>query len=138
MMNQVGIVGRLTKDPTMRVMSEGRIHTSFIVAVSRNYKNQRGDVETDFVLCSTWGKPAHNVSKYCVKGSLVAVTGRLQSRHYDKEDGSRVYVTEVLGDQIRFLDKKRPKEETVRKQPEPGSEADFDFQPPGTASVTSS
>lgn len=136
-MNQVGIVGRLTKDPAMRVMSEGRIHTSFIVAVSRNYKNQRGEVETDFVLCSTWGKPAHNVSKYCSKGSLVAVTGRLQSRHYDKEDGSRVYVTEVLGDQIRFLDKKRPKEEAAHKPPEPGSEADFDFQPPGTANVIS-
>ncbi|CEG21955.1 Single-stranded DNA-binding protein SsbB [Planococcus massiliensis] len=136
-MNQVGIVGRLTKDPTMRVMSEGRVHTSFIVAVSRNYKNQRGEVETDFVLCSTWGKPAHNVSKYCTKGSLVAVTGRLQSRHYDKEDGSRVYVTEVLGDQIRFLDKKRPKEEAAPKPLEPGSEADFDFQPPGTATVIS-
>lgn len=110
-MNQVGIVGRLTKDPTMRVMSEGRVHTSFIVAVSRNYKNQRGEVETDFVLCSTWGKPAHNVSKYCTKGSLVAVTGRLQSRHYDKE--------------------------AAPKPLEPGSEADFDFQPPGTATVIS-
>lgn len=136
-MNQVGIVGRLTKDPAMRVMSEGRVHTSFIVAVSRNYKNQRGEVETDFVLCSTWGKPAHNVSKYCSKGSLVAVTGRLQSRHYDREDGSRVYVTEVLGDQIRFLDKKRSKEEAAPKTLEPGSEADFDFQPPGTATVIS-
>jgi single-strand DNA-binding protein len=131
-MNQVGIVGRLTKDPTMRVMGEGRIHTSFIVAVSRNYKNQKGEVETDFVLCSAWGRSAHNISKYCTKGSLVAVTGRLQSRHYNKEDGSRVYVTEVLGDQIRFLDKRKGKEESVHKQPEPQSAEDFDFQPPGT------
>ncbi|MBZ5202096.1 single-stranded DNA-binding protein [Planomicrobium chinense] len=134
-MNQVGIVGRLTKDPAMRVMNEGRIHTSFIVAVSRNYKNQKGEVETDFVLCSTWGRPAHNVSKYCTKGSLVAVTGRLHSRHYDKEDGTRVYVTEVVGDQIRFLDKRKGKEETAHRQPEPESEADFDFQPPGTEGV---
>lgn len=134
-MNQVGIVGRLTKDPAMRVMNEGRIHTSFIVAVSRNYKNQKGEVETDFVLCSTWGRPAHNVSKYCTKGSLVAVTGRLHSRHYDKEDGTRVYATEVVGDQIRFLDKRKGKEETAHRQPEPESEADFDFQPPGTEGV---
>ncbi|MDN7244739.1 single-stranded DNA-binding protein [Planococcus shenhongbingii] len=134
-MNQVGIVGRLTKDPVSRVMSEGRIHTSFIVAVSRNYKNQKGEIETDFVLCSSWGRPAQNISKYCVKGSLIAVTGRLQSRHYDKEDGTRVYVTEVLGDQIRFLDKRKEKEESAHRQPEPESEADFDFQPPGTDGV---
>lgn len=133
-MNQVGIVGRLTKDPVMRVMSEGRVHTSFIVAVSRNYKNQKGVTETDFVLCSAWGRPAHNISKYCVKGSLVAVTGRLQSRHYDKEDGTRVYVTEVAGDQIRFLDNRKPKEESAQREPE--SEEDFDFQPPGTDHVS--
>ncbi|MDN7241772.1 single-stranded DNA-binding protein [Planococcus sp. N028] len=134
-MNQVGIVGRLTKDPVTRVLNEGRVHTSFIVAISRNYKNQKGDVETDFVLCSTWGRPAHNVSKYCHKGSLVAVTGRLQSRHYDKDDGTRVYVTEVLGDQIRFLDRKKAIEETAHKQPVPESEEDFDFRPPGTEQV---
>ncbi|PSL40643.1 single-strand DNA-binding protein [Planomicrobium soli] len=134
-MNQVGIVGRLTKDPVTRVMNEGRVHTSFIVAISRNYKNQKGDVETDFVLCSTWGRPAHNVSKFCHKGSLVAVTGRLQSRHYDKDDGTRVYVTEVLGDQIRFLDKKKTIEETAHKQLEPQSEEDFDFQSPGTEQI---
>ncbi|MCH4826855.1 MAG: single-stranded DNA-binding protein [Planococcus sp. (in: firmicutes)] len=134
-MNQVGIVGRLTKDPSMRVMNEGRIHTSFIVAVSRNYKNQKGETETDFVLCSTWGRPAHNVSKYCVKGSLVAVTGRLQSRSYDKEDGTRIYVTEVLGDQIRFLDKRKTQEETTSQQETPQNDADFDFQPPETEQV---
>lgn len=133
-MNQVGIVGRLTKDPVMRVMTEGRVHTSFVVAVSRNYKNQKGDVETDFVLCSTWGRPAHNIHKYCSKGSLVAVTGRLQSRHYDREDGSRVYVTEVLGDQIRFLDKRKDKEE-VQSQAVPETDADFDFRPPATEGV---
>ncbi len=133
-MNQVGIVGRLTKDPVMRELSEGRVHTSFVVAVSRNYKNQKGEVETDFVLCSSWGRPAQNISKYCSKGALVAVSGRLQSRFYDKEDGTRVYVTEVLGDQIRFLDKKKNKTETVQREPE--SASDFDFPPPTTVEVT--
>lgn len=134
-MNQVGLVGRLTKDPTSRMLSEGRIHTSFIVAVSRNYKNQKGVVESDFVLCSTWGRSALNVSKYCVKGSLVSVAGRLQSRHYDKEDGTRVYVTEVVGDQIRFLDNRKQKAETASQQQEPESEKDFDFLPPETEKV---
>ena len=134
-MNQVGIVGRMTKDPTTRVLSEGRVHTSFILAVSRNFKNQKGEIESDFVLCSTWGRPAQNVSKYCFKGSLVAVSGRLQTRYYDKDDGTRVYVSEVVGDQVRFLDKKKAQEETVRQQHEPESEADFDFQPPGTEAI---
>lgn len=134
-MNQVGIVGRMTKDPTTRVLSEGRVHTSFIVAVSRNFKNQKGDIESDFVLCSTWGRPAENVAKYCFKGSLVAVSGRLQTRYYDKDDGTRVYVTEVVGDQVRFLDKKKTQEENVRRQREPESEADFDFEPPETEAI---
>lgn len=134
-MNQVGMVGRLTKDPVTRTLNEGRIHTSFVVAVARNYRNQKGDIESDFVLCSTWGKPAVNISKYCVKGSLVAVAGRLQSRYYDKDDGLRVYVTEVLAEQVRFLDRKKAQEETARQQREPESEADFDFQPPGTEKI---
>ncbi|TAA72906.1 single-stranded DNA-binding protein [Planococcus salinarum] len=129
-MNQVGLVGRLTKDPTSRTLSEGRVHTTFVVAVSRSYKNQRGEIETDFVLCSTWGRPAVNVAKFCVKGSLVAVSGRLQSRHYDKENGGRVYVTEILADQIRFLDRRKAQEETAPSQKEPESEADFDFPVP--------
>ncbi|HSJ38662.1 MAG TPA: single-stranded DNA-binding protein [Planococcus sp. (in: firmicutes)] len=129
-MNQVGLVGRLTKDPSSRTLSEGRVNTTFIVAVSRNYKNLKGEIETDFVLCSTWGRPAVNVEKFCVKGSLVAISGRLQSRHYDKEDGTRVYVTEVLADQIRFLDRRKAQEETAPLQKEPESEADFDFPVP--------
>lgn len=129
-MNQVGLVGRLTKDPSSRTISEGRVHTTFIVAVSRNFKNQRGEIESDFVLCSTWGRPAVNVAKYCVKGSLVAISGRLQSRHYDKDDGTRVYVTEIAADQVRFLDRRKAQEETAPLQKEPESEADFDFPVP--------
>ncbi|MFD1031825.1 single-stranded DNA-binding protein [Metaplanococcus flavidus] len=129
-MNQVGLVGRLTKDPSSWTLSEGRVHTTFIVAVSRNFKNQKGEIESDFVLCSTWGRHAVNVAKYCVKGSLVAISGRLQSRHYDKEDGSRIYVTEIAADQVRFLDRRKAQEETAPIQKEPESEADFDFPVP--------
>ena len=134
-MNQVGLVGRLTKDPATWTLSEGRVHTTFIVAVSRNYKNQKGEIESDFVLCSTWGRPAVNVAKYCVKGSLVAISGRLQSRHYDKENGARVYITEIAADQVRFLDRRKAQEETAPMQKEPESEADFDFPVPETEPV---
>lgn len=136
-MNQVGIVGRLTKDPSMRVLGEGRVHTTFVVAISRNFRNQRGEIESDYVLCSTWGRTAQNVAKYCMKGSQVAITGRIQSRHYDKEDGSRVYVTEVIGDQVRFLDKRKPTDDLIPKRTEADSNAEFDFQPPETEQVNS-
>lgn len=134
-MNQVGMVGRLTKDPSMREMSEGRTKTSFILAVSRNFKNVQGEIEADFVLCSVWGKQAQNVAKYCVKGSLIALSGRLQSRHYDREDGTRAYVTEVIGEHVRFLDNRKAKEEEGQGQSVPQSESDFNFQPPGTTGI---
>jgi single-strand DNA-binding protein len=107
-LNQVALVGRITKDPILRKISEGRVQTSFVLAVNRNFKNQKGELETDFVLCTMWGKPAENTAKHCGKGSLIGVGGRIQSRSYEREDKSRVYVTEVIGEDVRFiLTKKR-------------------------------
>lgn len=107
-LNQVALVGRITKDPILKRISEGRVQTSFILAVNRNFKNQKGEMETDFVLCTMWGKPAENTAKHCGKGSLIGVGGRIQSRSYEREDKSRVYVTEVIGEDVRFiLTKKR-------------------------------
>jgi single-strand DNA-binding protein len=107
-LNQVALVGRITKDPILRRISEGRVQTSFVLAVNRNFKNQKGEMETDFVLCTMWGKPAENTAKHCGKGSLIGVGGRIQSRSYEREDKSRVYVTEVIGEDVRFiLTKKR-------------------------------
>ena len=106
-MNQVALVGRITKDPVLRRLSEGRLQSSFILAVNRNFKNQKGEVDADFVLCTTWGKLAENTAKHCGKGSLVAVGGRIQSRTYEREDQSRVFVTEVVGEEVRFLATKR-------------------------------
>ncbi|MBE1555681.1 single-stranded DNA-binding protein [Sporosarcina limicola] len=106
-MNQVALVGRITKDLILRRVSEGRVQTSFVLAVNRNFKNQKGEVDTDFVLCTMWGKPAENAAKYCGKGSLIGVGGRIQSRSFEREDKSRVYVTEVIGEDIRFISTKQ-------------------------------
>ncbi|NYF23518.1 single-stranded DNA-binding protein [Sporosarcina sp. JAI121] len=107
-MNQVALVGRITKDPILRRVSQGRVQTSFVLAVNRNFKNQKGEVETDFVLCTMWGKPAENTAKHCGKGSLIGIGGRIQARSYERADKSRVYVTEVIGEDVRFiLTKKR-------------------------------
>ena len=102
-MNQVALVGRITKDPVLREISMGRDQTSFVLAVNRSFKNAQGDVDADFILCSVWGKLAENTAKHCGKGSLIGVTGRMQSRSYEREGRSRVYVTEVICEQVRFL-----------------------------------
>ncbi|KAA0955628.1 single-stranded DNA-binding protein [Sporosarcina sp. ANT_H38] len=116
-MNQVALVGRITKDPILRKVSEGRVQTSFVLAVNRNFKNQKGEVETDFVLCTMWGKAAENTAKHCGKGSLVGVGGRIQSRSYERADKSRVYVTEVIGEDVRFiLTKKRSNDNLYSEQ----------------------
>lgn len=102
-MNQVALVGRVTKDPMLREISSGRVQSSFILAVSRNFKNAQGNVDADFILCSVWGNLAENTAKHCGKGSLIGVSGRIQSRSFEREDNSRVYVTEVIPDNIQFL-----------------------------------
>ncbi|MED3561198.1 single-stranded DNA-binding protein [Bacillus xiapuensis] len=105
MINQVTLVGRLTKDPELKTTVEGTPVVQISLAVSRNFRNHNGEIETDFVSCTIWRKAAENTAHYCRKGSVVGVTGRLQTRHYEKE-GKRVYVTEVIAEQIRFLSTK--------------------------------
>ncbi|WP_432363733.1 single-stranded DNA-binding protein [Sporosarcina sp. UB5] len=116
-MNQVALVGRVTKDPILRRLSEGRLQTSFILAVNRKFKNQQGEVDADFILCTAWGKTAENTAKHCGKGSLIGVGGRIQSRTYEREDKSRVFVTEVIGEEIRFLSTKRRENDNLYGEP---------------------
>ncbi len=102
-MNKAIIIGRLTRDPEMRTTGSGINSTSFTVAVSRNYANQNGERETDFINCVAWRKQAENISKYCTKGTQVAVEGRIQTRSYDAQDGTKRYVTEIIADNVTFL-----------------------------------
>lgn len=102
-LNQVALVGRMTKDPKLREISRDRVQSSFVLAVNRHFKNAQGEVEADFILCTLWGKLAENTVKHCGKGSLISVSGRIQSRTYEREDKSRVYVTEVIADRVQFI-----------------------------------
>ncbi len=102
-MNKAIIIGRLTRDPEMRTTASGVNSTTFTVAVSRNYTNQSGERDTDFLNCVTWRKQAENVAKYCKKGTQVAVEGRIQTRNYDAQDGTKRYVTEIIADNVTFL-----------------------------------
>ena len=107
-MNQVGLVGRVTKDPVLRQLSENRMYTNFTLAINRNFKNSEGNIEADFVSCIAWGKLAERVVKYCGKGSLIGVNGRLQSRTYTNRENQKVYTTEAAVEDVRFYVLKMP------------------------------
>ncbi|MFS0865480.1 single-stranded DNA-binding protein [Fredinandcohnia sp. 179-A 10B2 NHS] len=103
MINQVILVGRLTKDPDLRYTQEGKAVANVTLAVSRNFKSSGGEVEADFVNCTLWRKTAENTANFCKKGSILGVTGRIQTRNYQNNDGKKVYVTEVLADSVKFM-----------------------------------
>ena len=110
MINQVTLVGRLTKDPDLRITQDGISVTNVTVAVNRPFRNQQGEIGADFVQCTLWKRTAENTAQYCRKGSLVGVTGRIQTRYYENREGKRVYVTEVFAETVKFLESKRSKE----------------------------
>lgn len=112
-LNNVSIVGRLTKAPEVRTVADGKSVGRFTLAVNRNFKNQQGENDVDFILCTAWGKLAEHIVKYCGKGSQVGVIGRLQSRNYTNDEGKRIYITDVLALEVRFLQLKNP-EPTVK------------------------
>lgn len=105
-MNKVVLIGRLTKDPELRYTSSNVPAASFTLAVNRNFQNQNGVREADFINIVMWRKQAETVKKYLTKGSLISIEGRIQTRSYDGADGKRVYVTEVIADNFEFLESK--------------------------------
>lgn len=104
MINNVTVVGRLTRAVDLRYTSNGTAYASFTLATDRDFKNQNGEKETDFINCVMWRKPAENLANYTKKGSLIGVEGRIQTRNYDNQQGQRVYVTEVLAEKFSFLE----------------------------------
>ena len=104
MINSVTLVGRMTRDPELRRTPQGDAVTSFTLAVNRNYTSRDGQQQADFINCVVWRKPAENVERYCSKGSLVGVEGRIQTRSYDNQQGQKVYVVEVICNSVQFLD----------------------------------
>ncbi len=102
-MNKVFLIGRLTKDPELRYTSSNVATATFSLAVDRNFTNQNGEREADFINIVVWRKQAENVKNYLTKGSQVAIDGRIQTRSYDGQDGQKRYVTEVVADNVQFL-----------------------------------
>ena len=103
MLNKVVLIGRLTKDPDLRYTQSGIAVARFTLAVDRGFKNQDGEKQADFIPITVWRGAAESCAKYLSKGRLVAVAGRIQTGSYDK-DGQRHYTTEVVADEVRFLE----------------------------------
>src|SRR5690606_3066517 len=107
MLNRAILIGRLTRDPELRYTSTGIAVTRFTVACDRKFTNQNGDREADFIPVVAWRGLAENCAKHLRKGSLVGLEGRLQVRSYENQEGRTVWTTEVIADDVRFLEPKR-------------------------------
>lgn len=106
MTNRFVGVGRLTRDPDMRVSQSNISIVNFNIAINRPFKDKDGEYQADFINVVAFRKQAENVNQYLSKGDLCSVDGRIQSRSYENKDGQRVYVTECVADNITFLETK--------------------------------
>ena len=108
MLNQINIMGRLTKDPELRRTGSGTAVASFTIACDRDFSNKEsGEKETDFIDCVAWRSTAEFLEKYFSKGRMIVVSGRLQKRNYTDKDGNKRYATEVVADSVYFGDSKK-------------------------------
>lgn len=116
MLNHITIMGRLTRDPEMRHTTQGTAVTSFTVAVDRDYTGRNGgEKQTDFIDCVAWRQTGEFVNTYFAKGSMAAVSGRLQSRKWEDRDGNKRVNWEVVADNVYFADTKRGNEAQTYK-----------------------
>ena len=111
MINNVVLVGRLTRDPDLRYTSNGTAVATFSLAVNRNFTNQSGERDADFINCVILRKSAETLANYARKGTLLGVTGRIQTRNYENQQGQRVYVTEVVADNFQLLESRSASEQ---------------------------
>src|SRR5690606_20661485 len=106
-MNTVNLIGRLTKDPELKYTPSGMAICKFTVAVNRDFTNQSGEREADFINCTAFKKTAENLSNYQTKGSQIGVVGRIQTGSFEGQDGKRVFTTDVIVDRVEFLGSKQ-------------------------------
>ncbi|MFA6800873.1 MAG: single-stranded DNA-binding protein [Acholeplasmataceae bacterium] len=105
MINRVILVGRITKDPELKSTQSNISFVNFTLAVNRQFSDQSGERQADFISCIVWRKQAENLAQYIRKGALLGVEGRIQTRTYEADNGTR-YITEVVCDSVQFLENK--------------------------------
>lgn len=131
-MNKVELIGRLTKDPEVKLTTNQTAYCNFTVAVDRRFKDKDGQRQSDFINCVAWKQTADFINKYFHKGSRIGLCGSIQTRSYEK-DGQKVFITEVLVDEVEFVESKTEAKEAA--QPKKDSHADY-WNNVGTAENT--
>lgn len=126
MINNVVLVGRMTRDAELRMTQSNTAVASFTLAVNRPFKNQNGEREADFINCVIWRQAAENLANWCKKGALVGITGNIQTRNYENQQGQRVYVTEVLANNFQLLES-RSQQQSSNNNPMDISDEDLPF-----------
>lgn len=127
-MNRVEIIGRLTKDVELNTTNNGVSVAKFSIAVNRKFKDENGESVADFFNVVAWRGLGENIHKYCKKGSKVFIAGELQNRSWDKDDGTKAYITEIIANECEFLDTKNNNENngtTLQKIDEPDDALPF-------------
>jgi single-strand DNA-binding protein len=114
MINRVILVGRITKDPEVKTTQSNIPVVTFTLAVNRQFTDQSGERQADFIQCVVWRKQAENLARFVKKGALLGVEGRIQTRNYESDNGTR-YVTEVVCDSVQFLESRGDVSETTVK-----------------------
>lgn len=116
MLNNVSLVGRLTKDVDLRYTQSNVAVATFTLAVNRTFKNENGEREADFINCVMWRQQAENLASWAKKGALIGITGRIQTRSYDNQQGQRVYVTEVVAETFQLLESRNSQGQSQGQQ----------------------
>ena len=127
MINNVTLVGRLTKDVELKYTPANQAVAQFTLAVNRTFKNANGERESDFINCVIWRKSAENFANFVKKGALIGITGRIQTRNYENQQGQRVYITEVIAENFQMLESRNQQQgqqqgqvtQQQSKQPDP-------------------
>lgn len=117
-MNKVELIGRITADPELRYTQSEKAYTRFTIAVNRGFKNESGESDADFISCVAWEKRAETICKYVHKGNRIGIVGRIQTGSYEKEDGTRGYLTDVIVGELEFLENKNKDERPAPEYPE--------------------
>ena len=112
-MNKVELVGRLTKDPEIRLTSNQTQYCNFTLAVDRRFKDANGNRQADFINCVAWKQTAAFIQKYFLKGARIGVCGSIQTRSYEDNEGKKVFVTEVLVEEAEFVESQNTQEKAT-------------------------
>lgn len=131
-MNKVQLVGRLTKDPEMKLTSNQTQYCNFTIAVDRRFKDANGQRQTDFINCVAWKQTAVFIQKYFGKGSRIGIAGSIQTRNYEDQEGQKHFITEVLAEEAEFVDSASKADTTQQAEPTAEPQAQAEAEPTGS------